>query len=157
MMVTVIRSFLIVVVTTLQTAPAPAQVNAERDVSAFAHAADVAVQDGDKAALERMVGEGFEFLHSTGRIEARASFIQRAVAKQLASQRLGPGETISTEVRVFGETAIRTTRVSVRLNPAGTTSPLVEIYTRDVYGRWDGAWHWISAQSTDVAPPPAGK
>ena len=145
------------VVTVLQAAAVPTQTSVEREVTAFAQAVDDAVKAGDGPALERMVGDGFEFVHSTGRVEERASFIRRAVAKQLASQRMGPGEIISTTLRVFGETAIRTTRVSVRLNPADTASPPLQIYTRDVYSRGDGTWHWISAQSTDVAPPAAGK
>jgi hypothetical protein len=55
------------------------------------------------------MAEGFEFVHSTGRVEPGESFIQRAAAGQLGVQR-NPGEIVGSPIRVFDATAIRTTR-----------------------------------------------
>ena len=68
----------------------------------------------DGGALESLIAHGFEFVHSTGRVEDRASFIRRATAGQLASQRT-PGERLELRYRVFGDTVIGTTLMSQAL------------------------------------------
>ena len=134
-----------------QLSATPTRTAAEQEVVAFAASVDAALRAKDKPALERLIGAGFEFVHSTGRLEERGSYIQRAADGQLAVQR-NPGEILSTHVSVFGSTAIRTTRTAVRMEPNDPTAPPTQVYTRDVYLKSDGAWRWISAQSTLVSP-----
>jgi len=62
-------------------------------VRQLAESVDAALLARDGVALESSIADGFEFVHSTGRIENRASFIRRAAAGQLASQRT-PGERL---------------------------------------------------------------
>jgi len=132
----------------------PVGAEAERDVRQLAESVDAALQAHGGAALESVIADGFEFLHSTGRIEDRSSFIRRAAAGQLASQRT-PSERLERRYRVFSDTAIGTTLTAVRLPGADTGEPM-RIYTRDVYARIDGRWRWASSQSTTVQAAPAG-
>ena len=150
-------SFAILSTVLLPASPAPAQTttpnaarnSAEQEAAEFARAVDAALAGKDKAALERLIADGFEFVHSTGRLEERASFVQRAVAGQLAVQR-NPGETLSVRIAVFENTAVRTVRTAVQMDPADAKAPPTQIYTRYVYVKRGQSWQWVSAQSTIV-------
>jgi uncharacterized protein (TIGR02246 family) len=133
----------------------PVGPDAERDVRQLAESVDAALQARDGGALESLIADGFEFVHSTGRVEDRASFIRRATAGQLASQRT-PGERLELRYRVFGDTVIGTTLTAVRLPGADAASDPMRIYTRNVYARIDGRWRWASSQSTTAQTAPTG-
>ena len=136
-----------------QAAQTPATVTrtAEQEAASFAASVDAALRAKDKPALERLIGAGFQFVHSTGRLEERESYIQRAGDGQLAVQR-NPGEILSAHLSLFGSTAIRTTRTAVRMDPNDAKVAPTQVYTRDIYVKSDGAWRWVSAQSTLVTP-----
>jgi hypothetical protein len=127
----------------------------EQDAQKFADTVGAALQAKDRALLESSIADGFEFVHSTGRVEDRASFIDRAAAGQLASQRT-PGDRLERRVRVFnGDTALETILTAVKLPQSPADAPPTRVYTRHVYIRSAGRWSWISAQSTVVTVPPA--
>src|ERR1700741_513854 len=100
------------------------------DVQSFIASVETALNQRDRSALERALGDDFQFIHSTGRIEERASFVQRAAAGQLASQRI-PATTLDAQIRMYGDTAVRITRVSVRTDTANASAPSTEIYTSE--------------------------
>ena len=96
-----------------------------------------------------MMAEDFEFIRSTGRIESRGSYLQRAAAGSLASQRVA-GDVRRPRCRRDGDAAIRTTRTSARMNASDTATATI-LYTADVYVIVGRARRWASAQSTVVA------
>jgi hypothetical protein len=76
----------------------------------------------------------FALRHSTGKIERRASFLERAGKGELLAQRI-PWERLDDELRVFGDsTAVRTSRVIA--HPPG--KPQMSIRSIDVYAKIDG-------------------
>ncbi len=119
---------------------------AEQEVRALIGSIDGALAKHDRAALENATAPEFALLHSTGKIEKRESFVERAGKGELVSQRI-PWERVEDQLRVFGEcTAVRTTRIVA--HPPG--KPDVSIRTVDVYARIDGRWRWVSEQSTPL-------
>lgn len=125
--------------------------NTDAEAREFARSIDNAIAKRNAASLEKMLGDGFEFVHSTGRVEDRASYIRRAGAGQLASQ-AQPGNVIEDRIQIHRDTAIRTTLTEVRL-PTDVAGTSTQIYTRYVYVKSGAGWSWISAQSTVVAKP----
>jgi len=125
--------------------------NLEQEARRFAQSVDAAVTQRDTASLEGMIGDGFEFVHSTGRVEDRASYIRRAAGGQLASQG-NAGEILEDRLSIHHAVAIRTTLTSVKL-PTDASGTATQIYTRYVYEKAGARWRWISAQSTVVVKP----
>ena len=123
---------------------------AETELRGVIRQIDAALASHDRAALERLIGAGFAMLHSTGTLEPRQSFIDRAAAGSLLSQRV-PSELVDDEIRLYGDaTAIRTTRARAHIPVPGGPAAEMELRSIDVYARVGGRWTWVSEQSTPV-------
>lgn len=113
---------------------------------------NVAMKDHDGVRLDQLLAADFVMLHSTGNVELRQSFLDRAAAGALMSQRV-PAEVLEDTLRIYdGRTALRTTKIKAVLHPA--EKPAVEIIMRsiDVYVKVGSRWLWVSEQSTPIPP-----
>ena len=79
-----------------KTAPPTAD---EIEVRTFIRQIDATLKIRDRSTLERIIAAGFAHLHSTGSLETRESFIDRAVSGSLLSQRV-PAEVLEDELRI---------------------------------------------------------
>jgi hypothetical protein len=105
-----------------------------------------ALASGDRAALERLLDEGFVFVHSTGRLEQRPDFIDRVVAAA-GSGRAPEIEFIDNDIRLYGDgTAVWITHS--RRKGGG-----LQFVGTDVLVRQGGAWRWVSVQSSRMDGP----
>jgi hypothetical protein len=126
----------------------------EADLRAARRAFDEALARGDRGALEEILADGFMFVHSTGVVETRDEYINRAVAGARAGAAAPrPQFTFDEErIRVYGgATAVWTAR-SVR-QVAGT--PDIRLRSTDVLVKQGGRWRWASVQSTRLPTRPA--
>ena len=120
----------------------------EMEVRTFIKQVDAALKIRDRSTLERIIAAGFAHLHSTGNLETRESFIDRAVAGALLSQRV-PAEVLEDELRIYDRrTALRTTRVRARAPQPNGEPTEMNVRSIDVYVKMKGRWLWVSEQST---------
>jgi ketosteroid isomerase-like protein len=130
---------------------APTETATIEAVQAFQAELFGAMQKRDRAALERLIADGFVFVHSTGGLEERKRFIDNAVAGSLSSQTESP-QMFDRQLRVFGgHTALQTSR-SVRDKGRPTE---VNLRTLQIYVKLDGRWQWLSGQSVRLPSRPA--
>jgi len=99
-----------------------------------------AIAHGDRSALERLLDPGFVFVHSTGKLEPRAEFIERMVAAA-AAQGAPDIEFRDDDIRLYGDTAVWISH-SIR---RGTT---ISFVATDILVRRAATWKWVSVQST---------
>lgn len=79
-------------------------------------------------------------LHSTGKLEDRRSFLERASAGSLASQRF-PAEIVEETLRLHDKrTALRTTRIKATLHPSDRAPLDISLRSIDVYVKIKGHW-----------------
>lgn len=109
-----------------------------------------ALRKGDRTSLERMLAEGFIFIHSTGGLETREEYLKNANGGNLLLQRT-EFENLDTAWSVYGDTAIRYGRTIMRNKAAGTENRMRNI---SVYVKKDGRWLWASGQSTKLPVRP---
>src|SRR5215510_2479622 len=97
-------------------APNPNPKTEQEEVRAFHRELIEAHKKRDRAALERMIADGFIFIHSTGNWETRQEYIENAAAGALTSQ--GPKlefEGLDEELRAYERhTAIVSGRSIIR-------------------------------------------
>lgn len=118
----------------------------EQEARAFIAEIEAAMNARDRATIEHMIANDFVFVHSTGRTESRQSFIDRASAGALMSQRI-EGQQQEAQLRLYGDTAaVWTTRTIVK--PPDKEE--MNLWTVNVYVKASGCWQWVSAQSTPV-------
>ena len=125
--------------------------NTERELRALRHDFMEALRMGDRTALERILADGFTFVHSTGGMETRKEYMDRAVANARTSQ---PSELEFTDERMSiyeGRTVIWVTR-SVGRNKA-TGAETIFRWT-DVLVKARGRWQWASVHSTSLPSRP---
>jgi hypothetical protein len=99
-----------------------------------------ALAHGDRAALEHLLDPSFVFVHSTGKLEPRAAFIERMAAAG-ALHAAPEIDFVDDDIRLYGNTAVWITH-SVR---HGTSMSFVGT---DVLVKGPDGWKWVSVQST---------
>lgn len=146
----------IIAITTLTLFAAPHQApstSAEQEVRALIADIDTAMKSRDRARIDHLMAADFVMLHSTGNLEARQSFLDRAGAGTLLSQRV-PAETLEDTLRLYdGHTALRTTRIKATLHSPNRPAEEASIRSIDVYVKISGQWLWVSEQSTPIPAP----
>lgn len=133
--------------------------NAEQEVRSVIQEIDSALKARDRSKLENFMAGDFAMLHSTGKLEGRQSFLGRAAAGSLASQRV-PAEVVEDTIRIYdSHTALRTARIKATLHPPDHAPVEMSLRSIDVYVKIDGRWLWVSEQSTTIPsePPSAGQ
>lgn len=115
-----------------------------------------ALDASDVAALDRIMADDVTYVHASGKVDTKASYLGairsgqlRYIAwtpKDLRVRLLGPGSAV-----INGEYAVRVT--DARVQPAPFD---ISIFILTVYARRDGRWQQVAWQSTrDVAASPA--
>ena len=141
---------------TAQSTTPPA--NAEQEVRSLIQEIDSALKARDRSKLDHFMAGDFAMLHSTGKLEGRQSFLDRAAVGSLASQRV-PAEVAEETIRVYdSRTALRTTRIKATLYPPDRAPVEMNLRSIDVYVKIDGRWLWVSEQSTTIpSEPPSAR
>ena len=126
------------------------------EARAFERELITALRNGSRESLERMVGEGFVFIHSTGPLETRDEYITNAAAGNLLAQRTEM-ENLDQTWRAFeGSTVIRYNRTVMRNKAAGTETRVrnIAVFVKTT----SRGWQWVYGQSTrlPVRPKAAG-
>ena len=111
-----------------------------------------ALRKGDRDALERMLGEGFIFIHSTGPLETREEYLKNSSSGNLLLQRT-EFENFDETWRIFeGNTAIHYSRTVMRNKAANTENRLrnISVYVKTAAK----GWQCVSGQSTKLPVRP---
>lgn len=123
----------------------------ERELRALRRDLMEALRLGDRAVLERILADGFTFVHSTGALEARKEFINRAVANARTSP-APEGEFTDERVSVYeGRTVIWATRSVGRNRSSGAENIF---RATDVLVKVGGRWQWASVHCTSLPSRP---
>lgn len=141
--------------TTIGSQTLPNDTKIEREILAFEQELLEAMNRKDRATLERIIANGFTFIHSTGAMETRKEYIDNATAGNLARQNLNV-ERFDEELRIYGgNTAIRYSR-NVMRDKTGNTI-VHRMRNIAVYINLSGRWQWASGQSTKLPIRPQAK
>jgi len=128
---------------------------AEREILALEQELLEALNRKDRTTLERLIADGFTFIHSTGRMEIRKEYIDSAVAGNLARQNLNV-EKFDEDLRIYRRnTAIRYSRNEMR--DKTDNSVVFRMRNIAVYVNVSGRWQWASGQSTKLPLRPQAK
>lgn len=143
------RALLTAVLTTLLAGSVAAQTpeDAIRAADSQRFAAMVA---RDRQALEPLLADDLTYTHSTGQVESKARFLESIASGALVYRSIEPEEVV---VRVYGETAVLTGRVVMRVETREQSLVLPARFT-SVYVRRDGLWRLAAWQSTRLPEPP---
>jgi hypothetical protein len=142
---------LLVFALTALLAKAPAEpAGVREEIAVFQRELVAALKNADRAALERLLTTGFTFVHSTGGVDDKQTYIDNIVT----SARQGRGtdiERLDERIEVYeNRTAVATVRGIVRRG--GMETPLRSTH---VYVKLDGRWQWAGGQSTRLPMRPA--
>ena len=140
---------------TSSSAPASASSSfrAEQEVRALQQRWMDAMTRGDREALERIIADNFTFIHSTGGMETKKQYIDRAAAGSQMFQRTQT-EVKEERLRIYRPgTAVWTSRIVMRNKNDGSENNLE---STNVYVKTKGRWQWVAGQSTRLPTrPPA--
>ena len=141
--------------------PSAAQSNAaqnsvEADVLAVEKARIAAVLARDVKTLERICADDLTYIHASGRVDTKASYIDAIRSDDLHYIAWEPKEL---HVRAFGDTAVVNGEYHVRvINRRMQPDPLdMNVFILTVYVKRDGRWQQVAWQTTrDVGSPAVG-
>ena len=123
----------------------------ERELRALRDQLLDAVGRGDKLTLEKLLADGFVFVHSTGVLEHRSEYIERVAAGAQAGKQ-GSNEFLADDLRIYGgDTVVWVTRS--RRRAAGGSQDL-NFRGTDVLVKYAGRWQWVSVHSTRLPTRP---
>jgi len=109
-----------------------------------------AMVKGDLATLDRLLADDLSYVHSSTKVDTKASFIENlrsGASKYKAFQR----EEAST--RVFGDSAVNTGVATVSVENLGQAPATFKIRYTDVWVNRGGKWQMVAWQSTRVPAP----
>jgi ketosteroid isomerase-like protein len=109
-----------------------------------------AMVKGDLAALDRLLADDLSYVHSSTKVDTKASFIENlrsGASKYKAFQR----EEANT--RVFGDSAVNTGVATVSVENQGQAPATFKIRYTDVWVNRGGKWQMVAWQSTRVPAP----
>jgi len=122
------------------------------EAQAFENALLEALRKGDRPTLERFIAEGFIFIHSTGPIESRQEYINKAISGSLHIQRTEL-ERFEAACHAYAGTTVICYSRNVMRNKANNSE--VRMRGVNVYVRMPGkGWQWVSGQSTKLPVRP---
>jgi hypothetical protein len=108
-----------------------------------------AMQAGDVGTLDGLLAPELTYTHSNAKVETKAEFLEAIRSGSLKYLRIVPSDT---NVRVYGDTAVRTGRCAFEVEMGGQTLKPVTRFT-DVYVRSGGSWRLVAWQSTRIPEP----
>ncbi|MGB6692492.1 MAG: nuclear transport factor 2 family protein [Terracidiphilus sp.] len=128
---------------------------AEKQVLVAEQSRVAALCRSDLPALQRLLADDLTYVHASGKVDTKSSFLAAIRSGQLHYISWQPG---NLHVRVLGETALIDGEYAVRvLDSRMQHDPFnVSIFILTAYARRDGRWQQIAWQSTrDPAKSPA--
>ncbi len=137
------------VLTALVAAGPAAPESPDKEVDRFQHELIAALKAGDRAALERLIADGFTLVHATGGLDTRAQYIDTIVTAAQAGH--APDiERLDNAVQVYdGHTAVAVSRAIIH----GRGDDMV-LRSTHVYVKRGGHWQWAGGQSTRLPTRP---
>jgi hypothetical protein len=129
--------------------------DAENQALAAEQARVAALDRADLAALDQLIAADLTYIHASGKVDTKASFLDAIRTGQLHYISWQP---LSMNVRIEGNTAILSGEYAVRVTDLRVKpDPFnVDIFFLTVYAQRSGRWQQIAWQSTrDVAKTPA--
>jgi ketosteroid isomerase-like protein len=124
---------------------------AAKEVMAAEEARTAALDRSDVAALERIMADDITYVHASGEVDTKSSYLAAIRSGQLHYISWQPK---NLHVRVLGDTAVINGEYAVRVKDSRMQpAPFnISILILSVYARRDGRWQQIAWQSTrDVA------
>jgi len=110
-----------------------------------------ALVHGDVSALEEVLADDFLLIDvMSGSEVPRSAMLDVVGSGQLQFHSIDPAEA---RVRRYGEAAVITGRTEMRMSFGGQAIETRSRYTH-VFVHQDGRWRMVSAQGTQIAPPP---
>jgi ketosteroid isomerase-like protein len=144
-----INAAVLIALTMLGQAAAPAASAAEKAVRAADAARIQATVSNDFQALEKLLGDDLTYTHSSGVLEGKAQVLGKLRSGATRYNTIVPSDV---RVRVYGDTAVMTGRAAVNVTVDGKTQDLLLQFT-SVYVQRGGAWQFVAWQSTRVQQP----
>jgi len=127
------------------------------EVMATEQARTTALHHSDVAALERIMADDVTYIHASGKVDTKKSYLDAIRSGQLHYISWKP---IKLNVRVAGDGAAIDGEYAVRVTDSRVQpAPFdINIFILTVYAKRDGRWQQIAWQSTrDVATSPPAK
>lgn len=118
--------------------------NVQEDILAADARRFAAMIQGDLAALEDLLAEDLTYTHSNGQVETRTQFLESLRSGKLRYLAAMPSDV---NVRVYGDTAVVTGRVEMKVSSQGQ-EPTVTARFTEVWVKRGGAWKLAAWQST---------
>jgi 3-keto-disaccharide hydrolase/uncharacterized protein DUF4440 len=109
-----------------------------------------AMVKGDLATLERLLGDDLSYVHSSTKVDTKASFIENL--RSGASKYKG-FEREESSTRLFGDSAVNTGVATVSVENQGQAPATFKIRYTDVWVNRGGKWQMVAWQSTRVPAP----
>jgi ketosteroid isomerase-like protein len=128
---------------------------AANEVMAAEAARTAALVKSDLAALDRIMADDVTYVHASGKVDTKQSYLDAIRSGQLHYISWQPKKL---NVRVQGDAAVITGEYAVRVTDSrAQPDPFdINIFILTVYERRGGRWQQIAWQSTrDPATPPA--
>lgn len=132
----------------------PETSQAAKGVMAVEVARTEALDRSDVAALERIMADDVTYVHASGKVDTKKSYLEAIRSGQLHYISWEPK---GLKVRVVGDGAVIDGEYKVRVKDSRVQAePFdINIFILTVYARRDGRWQQIAWQSTrDVAQSP---
>jgi len=132
-----------------------AQHSADADLAVLAaeKARTTALVQGDTVTLEKLLADDLTYVHASGKVDTKASFLEGIKSGELHYIAWEPK---SMHVRVVGQTGVLNGEYAVRVRDRRVQAePFdINVFILSVYARRDGRWQQIAWQSTkDVGIP----
>jgi ketosteroid isomerase-like protein len=130
--------------------PAAAPASVQQEIEALQVELIAALRSGDRPALERLLADGFTFVHATGGLDTKREHID-GVAAAAAAGRAPNIERLEQQVQAYdGRTAVTVSRAVLRGRGEDTL-----LRSTHVYVKTGGRWQWAGGQSTRLPNRPA--
>lgn len=107
-----------------------------------------AMLSGDVATLDRITGEDYVHVESTGQVRTKAEFLAGFAAREYRFVRF---EIEENEVMILGDAAVVTGRYSNVIETPAGVQPVKHARHIRVYALRDGAWINVAHQATAIA------
>src|SRR5215469_8623486 len=151
----VLFSSLLLTVSAVLAGPiSPGNSEAAREVISVEKARTAALDQSDIAALERIMADDVTYVHASGKVDTKKSYLDAIRSGQLHYISWQPK---NLKVRVIGNSAVIDGEYAVRVRDSrGQHDPFdITIFILTVYQRRSGRWQQIAWQSTrDVVASP---
>lgn len=124
------------------------------DVTATEAARTAALERSDVAALDRIMADDITYVHASGKMDTKKSYLDAIRSGQLRYFSWTPK---NLQVRMLGDGAVINGEYAVRVRDSQVQqTPFdIDIYILTVYAHRDGRWQQLAWQSTrDVGRSP---